>query len=802
MRSLVLFTTLTIAALCARTPAGGANIQVQVDNPGHQISSNLWGIFFEDINCSVDGGVYSELVRNRSFEDSDQPEHWKLVTHGQAVAHLSIATNQPVTAPAQQHRNARFAKLEINTADANNRVDLSNEGYWGIALSNGAKYELALYARAENHFQGPLEITLQNRDGRVYARKSLSGFSPDWKQSRLTLTATGDEPKARLVLTATQPGTLCLDMVSLFPRDTWKHHGLRPGLMSMLDGLKPSFVRFPGGCWVEGDQMSLAYRWKETVGAPIDRRTQWNIWNYWATHGLGFHEYLQMCEDLGAQPLFVINCGMAHRDNIPVQQLAPYVQDALDALEYCNGSTSTPYGGLRAKNGHPAPFNLRLMEIGNENGGPVYYTHWAAFYRALKAKDPNVTLIANEWAGGHPQNVPPEIVDEHYYDSPEFFMSHADQYDNRDRRGPKVYIGEYAVTRGCGQGNLRGAIGEAAFMTGIERNSDLVLMASYAPLFANVNYKRWNPDLICYDSSRQYGLPSYYVQKLFSQNRGDVVLPVKVASPSTRFVSTGGGIGVGTWKTQAEFKDIKVTQGDKTLFAADFSTDSKDWKQLGSGQWSVTNSAFCQSSMAENVRAVTGDKTWNNYTLSLKARKLGGDEGFLILFNVQNADEKSWWNIGGWGNTRHAIEMGGVNSHDVNGSVETGRWYDIRIETSDTGIKCFLDDRLVHDAVYPEIRSLYASASRELRSGDVIVKVVNGSAEPVETELQLAGITALDCSAHASVLTSASGDDENSLENPHKVVPKDQNFKVQNSAIHSSFPGNSLTVIRIPAGKS
>lgn len=800
MRSHIAF-ILTMAAL-GTPPAPGATIQIQADQPGHQISSNLWGIFFEDINCSADGGVYSELVRNRSFEDADQPEHWSLVTHGNAAAHLSIATNNPITLESPQHRNGRYARLEIAAAGDQNRVDLINDGYWGIALHEGAKYDLSFYARAEDGFEGPLEFTLQTEGGKSCGRTSLKRLSSEWKQYRLTLASSGNEPKARLVLSASRKGTLCLDMVSLFPQDTWKHHGLRPGLMSMLDGLKPSFVRFPGGCWVEGEQMNLAYRWKETIGPPLGRRTQWNIWNYWATHGLGFHEYLQLCEDLGAQPLFVINCGMAHRDNIRVEELEPYVQDALDALEYCNGSTATPYGALRAKNGHPAPFNLKLMEIGNENGGPVYYSHWPAFYRAIKAKDPSVTLIANEWAGGHPQNVPPEVVDEHYYDSPEFFMSHANQYDSRDRHGPKVYIGEYAVTRGCGQGNLRAAIGEAAFMTGIERNSDLVLMASYAPLFANVNYKRWNPDLICYDSSRQYGLPSYYVQKLFSQNRGDVVLPVKVSSPSSRIASAGGAIGVGTWKTQAEFKDIKVTQGDQTLFISEFSTDSKGWKLLGQGHWSVTNAALCQSSLAENVRAVAGDKHWKNYTLSLKARKLAGDEGFLILFNVQNAEEKCWWNIGGWGNIRHAIEMGGVNSHDVNGSIETGRWYDIRIETGDTGIKCYLDDRLVHDAVYPEISSLYASASRELRSGDIILKVVNGSSEPLETELRLTGISQLDCSAHAAVLTSASSEDENSLENPDKVVPKDQSLKVQNSSIHAGFPGNSLTVIRIPAGKS
>jgi alpha-L-arabinofuranosidase len=794
---------IALATITAQTALPAATIEVQVDKPGHKISPTLWGIFFEDINCSADGGIYAELVRNRSLEDSDKPEHWSLATTGAGKGEISVSVENPLNEDPLATRNRRSLKLQIKEAGGADSVGAANDGYWGIALREGAKYDLSLYAHGGEGFTGPLTITLQGKDGKVYARESISELGGDWKKFQFTLTSSGADPKARLVLSAAQKGTVWLDMVSLFPQDTWKNQpgGLRPDLMNMLAGLKPSFNRFPGGCWVEGDTMKDAYRWKDTVGDLATRRTQRNIWDYWATHGLGFHEYLQMTEDLGAEPLFVINVGMSHKENVPLDQLEPYVQDALDAIEYCNGPATTRYGALRAKNGHATPFNLKFMEIGNENGGPAYNERWPEFYKAIKAKYSNMTLIANHWLGTYPKNVIPEIVDEHYYDSPEFFMTHAGQYDSYDRKGPKVYIGEYAVTRGAGQGNLRAAIGEAAFMTGVERNSDVVRLASYAPLFANVNYKKWNPDLICYDSSRVYGLPSYYVQKLFSQNRGDVVLPVKVSSPTFQIASTGGGIGVGTWKTRAEFKDIKVTQDDKTLFASDFSKDSKGWKQLGEGKWSIKEGALQQASTNENVRAVAGDKSWKNYTLSLKARKHGGDEGFLVLFNVQNDDNKSWWNIGGWGNTRHALEMGGINSHDVNGSIEVGRWYDIRIETSASGIKCYLDNKLIHDAAYPEITNLYASASREDNTGDIIVKVVNAAHDAVETDLHLNGATSLANSASAIVLTSASGDDENSLNQPEKVAPASQELEVKNSAIHHRFPGNSLTVIRVKAGK-
>lgn len=797
----LLVASLFAVVFSARPAALPARIEVQVDKPGHKISPTLWGIFFEDINCSADGGVYSELVRNRSFEDSEQPKYWSPVANGTGKGELLVVTNSPSSA-AKEGYNRRALQVRISQADESNPVGVANDGYWGIAVHEGAKYDLSLFARGADGFEGPLEATLQSAEGKVYARQSILGVGSKWRSFRLTLSSSETDSKARLVLTAAHPGSVFLDMVSLFPQATWKEHGLRPDLMNLLDGLKPSFVRFPGGCWVEGEQMSTAYRWKQTIGAPAERRTQWNLWNYWATHGLGFHEYLQMCEDLGAEPLFVINCGMAHKDSIAQERLGPFVQDALDAIEYCNGGPDTTYGALRARNGHPAPFHLKYMEIGNENGGPVYYSHWAEFYKAIKARYPEVTLIANEWAGGHPRNVPPELVDEHYYDSPEWFMSHANQYDHRARTGPKVYIGEYAVTRGCGQGNLRGAIGEAAFMTGIERNSDIVVMASYAPLFANVNYKRWNPDLICFDSSRAYGLPSYYVQKLFSQNRGDVVLPVMVESQNFRIGSTGGAIGVGTWKTKAEFKDIHVSKDGQTLFRSDFTTDSTGWKQLGEGQWTVTNAALAQYSLAENVRSVIGDKSWKNYTLSLKARKLGGDEGFLILFNVQNAEEKSWWNIGGWGNTRHAIEMGGVNSHDVQGSVETGRWYDIRIETSDSGIKCFLDNKLVHDASYPVISSLYASATHDARSGDVILKIVNAADHPLETEVKLSGAGKCADTARAQVLTSTASTDENSLDQPERVAPTTREVPVKDATLRTSFPANSLTILRVSTGTS
>ncbi|HYG33811.1 MAG TPA: alpha-L-arabinofuranosidase C-terminal domain-containing protein [Clostridia bacterium] len=782
----VVFYTLAVLPLLAAPAA----LTVDADKPGHAVSPVLYGLFFEDINCSADGGLYAELVRNRNFQDSDKPDHWSPVSSGMAEVILRVDSAQPASP-----KNPRSLKVEVQRTGSE-RAGVANNGFWGMGITKGERYDLSLLARGGEAFKGPLTATLESNDGVVYARSKSFTLTSDWKSYQFSLKANHTDPKARLVISTTQPGTFWLDMVSLFPKKTWKKrpNGLRPDLAEMLVGLKPGFVRFPGGCWVEGDTMSLAYRWKQTVGDLSERRTQYNIWQYHATHGIGYHEYLQMCEDLKAEPLFVINCGMSHKENVPMDKMGEYVQDALDAIEYANGPVSSTWGALRAKNGHPAPFNLKYFEIGNENGGAAYHERYALFYDAIKAKYPEMHLIANEW-GGRPANRPLEIVDEHYYSTPEFFIANAGKYDSYDRTRYKVYVGEYAVTQGCGQGNLRAAVGEAAFMTGMERNSDVVVMSSYAPLFANVNYKKWNPDLINFDSSRAYGIPSYYVQKMFSENRSEVVLPITVESPEVSPPVKSGAIGVGTWRTEAEFKDIRVTRDGETLYASDFSQGTKGWTMHG-GDWSADGGVLHQKALRENIRAFAGDKNWNNYTYTLKARKLSGDEGFLIPFLVKDEGAKAWWNIGGWNNTKHAVEMNGIIGNEVAGKVETGRWYDIRIELKDTNIKCYLDGNLVHDINYPKTKALYAVAGRAKGGKEVILKVVNASHEAQDTEIKINGVK-IGKTATAVILTSEKPEDENTLDEPTKIAPVTRTLACEGAGLRHSFPANSVTVLRL-----
>ena len=380
-------------------------------------------------------------------------------------------------------------------------------------------------------------------------------------------------------------------------------------------------------------------------------------------------------------------------------------------------------------------------------------------------------------------------------------MWRASQYDRYDRNGPKIFVGEYAVTENAGKGNLRAALGEAAFMTGVERNSDIVTMASYAPLFVNLNHRAWNPDLINFDSARWYGLPSYYVQQMFSANRGDAILPISVAAPPANPTAGSGAIGVGTWKTQAEFKDVQVTGPDGTiLFASDFSTNSDGWRLSGNGDWRVTDGVLRQSGGNENVRATVGDKAWSDYTLTLKARKLGGSEGFLILFHVNDDLTKNWWNIGGWGNTSNAIEVDNHIITQAPGSVETGRWYDIRVEAKGSQVRCYLDGRLVHDVDSQPVKVLFASATHDRKTGDIILKVVNVSPNPLDTDINLQGMRNPTGSGKAMVLATKNPLDENSLDDPAKVSPRTDSFSFQGDSLRRTFPGNSFSVLRL-AGK-
>ena len=680
-----------------------ATLSIQADQPGVQISSNLFGIFFEEINSAGDGGIYAELVRNRNFEEASKTNYWRLISSGSASGSLSADTSLPVSAS-----NLYAARLIFSSGSGT--VGAANNGWWGMNFQAGQTYDLNFYARCSAGFTGALTIRLENTGGTsTYAQATVTNLTTGWQQFSLSLVPASSDTAGRLSINLSQAGTVWLDVVSLFPRQTFHNrtNGLRPDLANMLVDLQPAFVRFPGGSWVNGDSLTNMYNWKRTIGPIGDRWVQNNLWGYYVNNGLGYHEYLQMCEDLAAEPLFVINCGMdvfSVGDSVPLAQMGPYVQDALDAIEYANGPTNSTWGAQRAAAGHPAPFNLKYIEIGNENGGTAYNDRYALFYDAIKSNYPAMNIIADYW-GGLPTSRPVEIMDEHYYSTPAFFMANANRYDSYSRSGPKVYVGEYAVTSGSGNGNLAAALGEAAFMTGMERNSDIVTLSSYAPLFANLNNKNWNPDLIYFTGSQVYGTPSYHVQKMFAQNRGDTVLPLTLTFSGETNVLPHGAIGVGSWNTQVQYTNIVVTSNGVTLYQSDFTSGAPGW-QVYNGTWSTSGGVYQQTAIATDCRSTTGNTAWRNYTVTLRARKTGGNEGFLILFNWLDDNNYTWWNIGGWNNTLNGIEQSVSGSKStigsqVAGSLQTNQWYDIRIVLNGLHLQCYLDNVLIHDAYYP-----------------------------------------------------------------------------------------------------
>jgi alpha-L-arabinofuranosidase len=822
-------------------PRSAGTITIDASKPGPAIPSNLYGIFFEEISHAGEGGLYAELVQNRGFEDSRLPPMcklengfivpprtphydtgkpsdfrlrwnvtsetpaWTLEASGGAQGQMRLVDDQPLTA-ATPH------SLEVSIdrpGDAGaGRLALVNEGFWGINVVKGDSYDLSLYARSGGSYPGPILASLESPDGtRLASARVAAAVGPKWHKYSTTFTAQASDPKARLVLSFGSQGKVWLDFVSLFPKKTWKNrpNGLRVDIAEKIAALRPGFVRWPGGCFAEGITIESRPQWKKSLGRLEDREGTYSPWGYWSTDGFGYHEFLQFSEDLGADALFVVNvgvsCSFRSGTFLPDDAMPGLIQDALDAVEYAIGPVSSKWGAVRAAHGHPSPFPLKYIEIGNEQRGAKYGERVAQFYKAIKAKYPQLRIALSSWIAGVDQRIIEaagkiDIVDEHAYKPLHWGIENFDSFAAYKRTGWDLYIGEFATNAGVGRGNVLAMLNDAAYMMSMEKNSDLVKMGSYAPLLENVNDRDWPVNMIHFDSSRSYARASYYANRLFAENLPTVNLATSVDHQAAPAKPITARVGLGTHDTAAEFTDVVIEREGHEVFRSDFAT-AKGWMPEGRrGKWDVADGAYRQAedAIAWSYIPETGGA---DYTVSLRARKISGREGFIIPVGLADG-RRVQWNVGGWGNRQHAVQVAdAVVGEQTPGTIQTGRWYDLRIEVRDRTVRGYLDGTLVQERTLPRIDRVLAISGRDDRTGDIIVKVVNSASEPQTMTLNFKGVAKFGSRASVTVLTSANPLDENTFEEPLKVTPRTSSLSVTGPSFAHTFPPNSLSILRV-----
>ncbi|MFF7174060.1 alpha-L-arabinofuranosidase C-terminal domain-containing protein [Streptomyces pseudovenezuelae] len=779
---------------------------------GPRIDDTMYGVFFEDINRAADGGLYAELVQNRSFEYSTADNS----SYTPLTSWTVDGTAQVVNDDGRlAERNRAYLSLAAGSS-------VTNAGYnTGIPVDAGKKYDFSVWARAAAG--STLSVSLQDADGTLATAREVAVTKSGWARYQVTFTATRTSSAGRL--TVASSAAAALDMVSLFPRDTYRGepNGLRKDLAEKVAALHPGFVRFPGGCLVNtgsmddyseasGWQRKRSYQWKDTIGPVEQRATNANFWGYNQSYGLGYYEYFRLSEDIGAMPLPVVpalvtGCGQ-NKAVVDEALLKRHIQDTLDLIEFANGPASSTWGKVRARMGHPKPFHLTHIEVGNEENLPTeFFARFKQFRAAVQAKYPDIQVISSSgpddsgttfdtaWQLNKDAKV--DMVDEHYYNSPQWFLQNNDRYDSYDRNGPKVFLGEYAS-----QGNtFKNGLTEAAFMTGLERNADVVKLASYAPLFANDDYVQWRPDLIWFNNHASWNSANYEVQKLFMNNVGDRVVPSTATGTPSLLAPITGAVGLSTWATTAAYDDVKVTAADgRALLTDDFSSGASQWTHTGGGSWSVQDGQYVQSDVnAENTMVSAGDPSWRDYDLKVKATKKAGKEGFLVAFGVKDTGNYYWWNIGGWNNTQSAVEQAvdGGKSTLISkaGSVETGRAYDIDVKVRGRQVTLYLDGQewgsFKDDKPAEPFRQV---VTRDLKTGELIVKVVNAQDSAARTAVDLGGAKV---ASRARVTTLAAAPDAVNSETSTAVAPVRSTFDGVAGKFSYTFPANSVTFLRI-----
>ncbi|KRE30398.1 hypothetical protein ASG80_16700 [Agromyces sp. Soil535] len=808
------------------------SIEIDTDAPRTDMSDDLYGIFYEDINYAADGGLYAELVRNRSFEFNTADNRaftgltaWEEVERG-ATGSIAVGADR-----ARWLNDSNRFSLTVQSDGAG--VGVRNTGFdRGIAVEEGASYDFSVWARSATAQQ--LTVTVENSTGtEQYALGTVDVAGDDtWRKYDVRVTSNATTDAGRLVVLGGAAGSLQLDMVSLFPVDTWVGpvNGpsvLRKDLAEKVAALEPSFLRFPGGCVTnvgtfntylesDGQDRRRTYQWKETIGPVEERPANWNFWGYNQSYGIGYLEYLKWAEDLGATPLPVVSvgangCGSSIPEMTDQARIDRWVQDTVDLIEFANGDVTTEWGAKRAELGHPEPFDLRYIGLGNEENTDTFQANFPKFRDAVEAAWPEVTIISNSgpddtgarfdelWEFNRAQGV--DMVDEHYYNDPSWFLQNSERYDAYDREGPHVFLGEYA-SRGNTFGN---ALAEAAYMTGLERNSDVVELASYAPMFANENHVQWAPDMMWFDNDESWGSVNYYTQQMFMTNVGDEVVPSS-HTEADRASDLDGGVFLSTWRTSAAYDEVRVTDNatSDVLYAESFEGPDATWSPVA-GSWALAGGEYVQSSTSvQDARSLAPDayaRDWSNYTLELDARKISGSEGFLIGFAAGAPNDFYWWNLGGWNNTRMALQhAAGGSANEVAAvegrSIETGRDYHVKIVVDGSTIELYLDGVLQLSYTEPSAKGLYQVVTRDTETGELVLKVVNPTGSTARTDVAVTGGLTIDGDVAVTEMVGAPGD-VNTKADPEHLVPVDREWSGGGNEFSYDFPAYSITFLTL-----
>ena len=806
-------------------------------------TGDLYGIFFEDINHAADGGLYAEMIQNRSFEFSpidnrsyNNMTAWQIVERDGGRAEGYVESEYPLNV-----NNTHYFRIRNIAEGAVGAVGVMNEGYnTGLPLRAGAIYKFSMFARRDINLKSPVEIILESVDGTRLGGTEIVVDSPEWKKYEATLTSSSENFSGRLVILLRGAGTLYLDMVSLFPRDTFmgRENGLRPDIAKFLADMKPKFVRFPGGCLTHDGTLDMhardsMYRWKNTIGPLEARPTKRNNWQYNQTYGFGYYEFFLFCEDIGAKPLPVLPGAFnPHRQlAVPMDEMQAWVDDALDLLEFANGGTDTKWGAYRASLGHPEPFNVEYIAIGNEEVDEDFFERYPLFHKAIAEKYPNVKIIntAGPWAEGigfdrgweSSRKWKSYAADEHYYVSPDWLIKNYDRYasDFYRKGSTKVFLGEYASRNST----FYNALCEAAYMTSFELNADVVALTCYAPLLCNADYVNWQPNLIWYDNHRVYGKPSYYVQKMYSVNQGDVTLEVSAdITPADAYVEPKrikGDFGFGA-AGEAVFGKIKIDGSQ--IDASVVEVIDGDWKFKDGNLCRISHDdAQTPPAFPPRRRRDEADVmlrcTREDFTLEFTAklseklpeppptgeRRPRFRRGMTITF-CDSGKDKFVWNIGGGRNNESIVDVVentyGSRLATAPFELQYDNEYTIKIEKHGAKISCYIDGNVIHEIEYkPQPpRRIYASSTLDEKNNEVIIKAVNVRETPVTMDIVVEGAGVGPRTVKLETLTASSLDDTNTFEEPERVTTKYSSFEIDGIPFVYEFPASSVNIFRIP----